>query len=82
MTAQRQRPDVPLTPERLALLARKALQADEARIAMAEYQRDHIAAVDRMAKLKALRLAQEALPVEVKPKAKRTKKVLPALNAQ
>jgi hypothetical protein len=51
------------------LLARKIAQADEGRTAMADYERQQLATLDRTAKLKALRLAQEAQPepVAVKP---------------
>jgi hypothetical protein len=48
------------------LLARKIAQADEGRTAMADYVRQQAATLDRTAKLKALRLAQEVKP-EVKP---------------
>ena len=53
---------------RATLLARKMTQADEGRTAMADYERQQQATIDRTAKLKALRLAKEAVPVEAKPK--------------
>ena len=53
---------------RATLLARKITQADEGRAAMDEYHRSHQAVLDRTAKLRALRLAQPAVPVEAKPK--------------
>jgi hypothetical protein len=60
---------------RATLLARKMQQAEEGRAAMADYQRDQQAAVSRIATLKALRLAQQPEPVEVKPaKAKAVRK--------
>jgi hypothetical protein len=55
---------------RADLLARKILQADEARVAMAEYQKEQQATLDRTAKLKAARLAQPADPPPTKPKRK------------
>ena len=55
-----------------ALLKRKIAQADEARIAMADYHRENQATLDRTTKLKAMRMAQE---IEVEPpKPKRTSK--------
>ena len=60
---------------RATLLARKMTQADEGRTAMDDYHRSHQATLERTAKLRALRLAQEALPVEAKPeKAKKSTK--------
>jgi hypothetical protein len=57
------------------LLARKIAQADEGRTAMADYERQQAATLDRTAKLKALRLAQEAQPeVVVAPPPKRARK--------
>jgi hypothetical protein len=52
---------------RATLLARKMSQLDEGRTAMDEYHRSHEATLERTAKLRALRLAQQALPVEAKP---------------
>jgi hypothetical protein len=50
---------------------RKPSQADEAHIATAEYGRKQQAAIDRIGKLKALRLAREATqPAKSKPKQK------------
>ena len=66
------RPEKQQTPEQIAKLAKKTLQAEEGRLAMAEYQRDKTTALERMAKLRAQRLARV---VEVEPpKPKRTKK--------
>ena len=60
---------------RATLLARKMTQADEGRTAMDEYHRTHQAVLDRTARLRALRLAQQAVPVEAKPaKAKKPTK--------
>jgi hypothetical protein len=53
-----------------ALLARKISQADEGRVAMAEYHRSHQATLDLTAKLKAQRLARDANPVVTEKKAK------------
>jgi hypothetical protein len=56
------------------LQARKIAQADEGRAAMADYERQQAATLDRTAKLKALRLAQEAKPeVVVTPPPKRAR---------
>jgi hypothetical protein len=52
---------------RATLLARKITQVEEGRVAMADYLRGQQATVARIATLKALRLAQRAEPVEVKP---------------
>jgi hypothetical protein len=52
------RPTPPLAEKQAA----KPSQADEAHIATAEYWRDQQVAIDRIAKLKALRLAQGAKP--------------------
>jgi len=52
---------------RASLLARKITQVEEGRVAMADYRRDQQATVARIAKLKALRLAQQPEPAEVKP---------------
>ena len=66
------RPEKQKTPEQIAKLAKKTLQAEEGRLAMAEYQRDKTTALERMAELRAQRLARIA---EVEPpKPKRTKK--------
>ena len=65
------------------MLARKMLQIDEGRTAMDEYHRSHEATLERTAKLRALRLAQEALPVEAKPeKAKKPAKAKKAAKPQ
>jgi len=48
-------------------------QADQAHIATAGYWRDQQAAIDRIAKLKAARLAQEATAERPKPKPKKPK---------
>ena len=61
------------------LLARKIAQTDEGRTAMADYERQQAAVREKTAKLKALRLAQEAEPKPIvveppKPKAVRKKK--------
>ena len=61
------------------LLARKIAQTDEGRTAMADYERQQAATLERTAKLKALRLAQEVKPEVLvtpppKPKAVRKKK--------
>jgi hypothetical protein len=67
------RPAPPLTVKR----APETSQADAAHIATAGYWRDQQAAIDRIAKLKAARLAQgaEAKPPKPKPK-KQTPRVL------
>jgi len=65
---------------RATLLARKITQADEGRAAMDDYHRTHQAMLDRTAKLRALRLAQPAVPVEpkpAKPKAMRLAQAVP-----
>jgi hypothetical protein len=59
---------------RATLLARRISQADEGRTAMADYQRDQQATIDRTAKLRALRLAQRSEPVELKKPAKPKRK--------
>jgi hypothetical protein len=48
--------------------AHKTSQADAAHIAIAGYRRDQQAAIDRIAKLKAARLAREATADQPKPK--------------
>jgi len=53
------------------MTAHKPSQADEAHIITAEYVRRQRAAVDRMAELKALRLAEEDRVTAAKPKRKR-----------
>jgi hypothetical protein len=66
------RPEKQQTPEQIAKLVKKTLQVEEGRLAMAEYQRDKTTALERMATLRAQRLARV---VEVEPpKPKRTKK--------
>jgi hypothetical protein len=52
---------------RATLLARRISQADEGRAAMDDYHRSHQATLDRTARLRALRLAQQTVPVEAKP---------------
>lgn len=60
---------------RATLLARRISQADEARAAMADYQRIQQATIERTSKLRLLRLAQQAMPIAAKPtKAKRKSK--------
>jgi len=60
---------------RAALLARKIAQAEDGRVAMADYNRDNQATLDRTARLRAQRLAQPPEPVEAKrPKATRISK--------
>ena len=59
---------------RASLLARKIAQADEARLAMADYEQNQQATLDRTAKLKSLRLAQEAVIVPEPPKPQRVRK--------
>ena len=51
----------------------KTSQADQAHIATAGYWRDQQVAIDRIAKLKAARLAQEATAERPKPKPKKPK---------
>jgi hypothetical protein len=58
---------------RATLLARKISQADEWRTAMAEYHQNQQTTIDRTAKLRALRLAQQPGPVEVKPTKRKRK---------
>jgi hypothetical protein len=55
---------------REALEIRKAKRAEEAVSAMAEYERDQRAVLERTAKLRAERLAQQAGSVEKKPERK------------
>jgi hypothetical protein len=55
-------------PPRTEKPAHKTSQADQAHIATAGYWRDQQAAIDRIAKLKAARLAQEATAERPKPK--------------
>jgi hypothetical protein len=60
---------------RASLLARKISQVEEGRAAMADYRRNQLATVARIATLKALRLGQKVVPAEVKPpKAKAARK--------
>jgi hypothetical protein len=54
-------------------LERKTLRDQEGRVAMADYERDQQATLDRTAKLKALRLARDAAPIEAKPVKRRKK---------
>jgi hypothetical protein len=67
-------PDEPKSPERMALLDRKAAQAADGRMAMAEYERDRQATLDRTARLRAQRLAQPKPPDPVKAVKKTVKK--------
>jgi len=55
-------------PPRAEKPAHKTSQADQAHIATAGYWRDQQVAIDRIAKLKAARLAQEATAERPKPK--------------
>jgi hypothetical protein len=50
---------------RATLLERKITQADEGRLAMADYVREQAATLDRTAKLKALRLAKDSDPKRI-----------------
>ena len=59
-----------------ALLERKIAQADEARVAMADYHRENQATLDRTTKLKAMRLAQEVRVEPLKPKRTSKKKLV------
>ena len=59
---------------RASLLARKIAQADEGRLAMADYQQKQQATLDRTAKLKSLRLAQEAAIVPEPPNPARARR--------
>ena len=52
---------------RTSLRARKIAQADEGRLAMADYEQKQQATLDRTVKLKSLRLAQEAVIVLLDP---------------
>jgi hypothetical protein len=54
-------------PPREALLVRKAKHAEEAISAMAEYEQHQRATLEKTAKLRAERLAQQPGPVEKKP---------------
>ena len=58
-----------------AMTTHKPSRADEAHIVAAEYRRRQRAAVERIAELKALRLAQEAAKAET-PKPKRTTRAI------
>ncbi len=60
-------------PPRAEKPAHKTSQADQAHIATAGYWRDQQVAIDRIAKLKAARLAQEATADRPKPKPKKPK---------
>ena len=53
---------------RATLLARRISQADEGRLAMADYEQKQQATLDRTVKLKSLRLAREAVIVPEPPK--------------
>ncbi len=68
MTTRKPKPDKPArpAPPLAEKPAHKTSQADEAHIATAGYWRDQQVAIDRIAKLKALRLAQgdKAKPAE------------------
>jgi hypothetical protein len=66
------RPAPPLAVKRVP----KTSQADAAHIATAGYWRDQQAAIDRIAKLKAARLAQGAKAEPPKAKPKKTPRVL------
>jgi hypothetical protein len=55
-------------PPRAEKPAHQTSQADQAHIATAGYWREQQAAIDRVAKLKAARLAQEATAERPKPK--------------
>jgi len=74
MTTRKPKPDKPArpAPPLTEKPAHKTSQADEAHIATAGYWRDQQVAIDRIAKLKALRLAQgdTAKPPKPKPKKK------------
>ena len=59
---------------RASLLARKIAQADEGRLAVADYEQKQQATLDRTAKLKSLRLAHEAVIVPEPPKRSRVRK--------
>ena len=59
---------------RASLLARKIAQADDGRLAMADYEKKQQATLDRTAKLKSLRLAQDAVIVPEPPKPTRVRK--------
>jgi hypothetical protein len=62
MSEHKLRPDGSRFPNGAEAQERKALRADEARLAMADYQSEAQAALNRMANLRALRLAMP--PVE------------------
>ena len=59
---------------REALFVRKAKRAEEAISAMAEYEQNQRATLDKTAKLRAERLAQQPGPVEKKPARKANSK--------
>lgn len=61
MTARKPRSDGSPARPISETQARKALQADEGRIAMAEYRREGQAVLDRRAALRAARLSQAAV---------------------
>ena len=59
---------------RASLQARRIAQADEGRLAMADYKQKQQATLDRTVKLKSLRLAQEAVIVPEPPKPTRARR--------
>jgi hypothetical protein len=67
--------DAGAAERKAALLKRKIAQADEGRLAMADYNRENQATLDRTEKLKALRLAQEVKVEPPKPKRASKKKI-------
>jgi hypothetical protein len=60
--------DAEAAERKAALLKRKISQADDGRLAMADYNRENQATLDRTETLKALRLAQEVKVEAPKPK--------------
>jgi hypothetical protein len=73
MTTRKRKPGKPArpAPPLAAKPAHQTSQADAAHIATAGYWRDQQAAIDRIAKLKAARLAQGDKAERPKPKAKK-----------
>lgn len=73
MTTRKRKPGKPArpAPPLAAKPAHQTSQADAAHIATAGYWRDQQAAIDRIAKLKAARLAQGDKPERPKPKVKK-----------
>jgi hypothetical protein len=61
-------------PSKETLLARKVARDADGRVAAADYQREKQATLDRTAKLKALRLARDAIPVVTEKKQKSSQK--------